>query len=338
MNFAKSICFLLFFIIILSFLTAVPEVRIKEIATIGGMRENQLLGVGLVTGLGGRGDSPNTAMLKDAISNLVSHFGFSISAQDIRSRNCAVVIVSADIPSFMRTGDRIDVDVASLGDARSLESGILLQTPLRAANGQIYAIAQGLVIVSSERSAVKTVGRVRSGGIAERQVSSTLVVGNIISLQLKQPDFVTAKAVEEAIAANMAGLAVTVRTPALIEITVPENQLNNIIGLIADIQSIKVTPDASTKVVIDSRTGMIVMGENVKIGKVAVSYKTATVQVQSYYSPSDSSKEHFVINETISVEDFVKTMKEIGISTDTVITMLESIEKAGALYGTLIIK
>jgi len=327
------------FMLCAAIMWSVPEVRIKEIATIGGMRDNQLVGVGLVTGLSGRGDSPNSVMLRDAIANLVSHFGFTLSPSDVRSRNCAVVMVTADIPAYIRPGDRFDIVISSLGDARSLEGGILLQTALKAANNQTYAVAQGMLSVSQERNSVKTVGVVQNGAIAEREVVATIVSNNSISIILKQADFVTAAAVAKAISEQVSGVSVLTRDASRIEILVPEAERGNIVAFIAKIQAVTVKPDASTKVVIDSRSGMVVMGENVKIGKVAVSYKSASVQVGSFYSAGeDTAKDHFVVEETISVEDFVKTMKDIGISTDAVIQMLQSIEKAGALYGTLVVK
>jgi flagellar P-ring protein precursor FlgI len=318
-------------------LSAVPEVRIKEIASIGGIRENQLVGIGLVTGLAGNGDSSNSKLLQDAVANLVTHFGFDISPKDVRSRNCAVVMVSATVPPFMRSGEKIDVLVSSLGDARSLDRGILLQTPLRAGNGDVFAVAQGPIAVSVERNLPKTVGTIAFGAIAEREVVSNFVNDNRITLILRHPDFVTASAVRDAIAGKFPGLSITVRDSALIEILIPDDQRNNIAKFISDMETVTVKPDPSSKVVIDSKSGVIIIGEQVKIGKVAVSYKTASVSVGSYYSQSTGNKEQFVIQETVTVEDFIKTVRDIGLNTDTIIEILKAIEDAGALYGTLII-
>ncbi|MBN2353981.1 MAG: flagellar basal body P-ring protein FlgI [Spirochaetales bacterium] len=317
---------------------AAPEVRLKDIASVGGVRENQLVGIGLVTGLAGRGDSANSQLLKNAVANLVKHFGFDVSAKDVRSRNCAVVTVSAVVPAFMRAGEKIDVTVSSLGDATSLERGVLLQTPLRAANGTVYAVAQGAVDVSHDRAQTKMVGTVTCGAIAERDVASTFAADNVVRILLRNPDFATAAAVQAALAARFPGLSVAVRDSSLIEIAVPEGRRQDTVRFVAEIESVSVTPEPSSKVVIDSRSGVIIMGERVKIGKVAVSYKSANVTVGSYYSPQSDKKEQFVIQDTVTVEDFVKTVRDIGLDTETIIEIMKAIDRAGALYGTLEIK
>jgi len=327
-----------FVFLLLTGIIAEPTVRIKDIAYLSGMRENQLLGIGLVTGLAGRGDSSNSKLLQNAVSNLVAHFGFDISPEDIRSRNCAVVMVVATIPSFARPGDRLDITISSIGDARSLEQGILLQTPLKAANNTIYAVAQGKVEVPSERGSVKTVGKIYNGAIIERQVVSDFVQGNTISIVLRNPDFATASAVVKAIKGHYQNIDITSLDASLIRITIPEDKRDDIISFIAEIESLTVTPDSSAKVVIDSTSGVIIMGENVRISKVAVSYKNIDVTVGGFYTgEGQSEKTNFVFPETTSVDDFVKTMKEIGLKTETIIGILKAINNAGALHGELII-
>jgi flagellar P-ring protein precursor FlgI len=338
LNFSKPLPIIVLMLLWAVAAWAAPEVRLKDIASVGGVRENQLVGIGLVTGLAGRGDSANSQLLKDAVANLVAHFGFDVSPKDVRSRNCAVVTVSATVPAFMRAGEKIDVTVSSLGDATSLERGVLLQTPLRAANGTVYAVAQGSITVAAERTAPKTVGTVNAGAIAERDVVSTFVAGNAIRIILRQPDFVTAAAVQAAIAARYPSLRVTVLDSSLIEIAIPDERRNDAVRFIAELETVTVKPDPSSQVVIDSKSGVIVMGEQVKIGKVAVSYKSTNVTVGSYYYPQSDKKEQFVIQETATVEDFVKTVRDVGLDTDTLIEILKAIDNAGALYGVLVIK
>jgi flagellar P-ring protein precursor FlgI len=319
-------------------LQAAPEVRLKDLASVGGVRENQLLGIGLVTGLAGRGDSANSQMLRNAVANLVGHFGFDLSAKDVRSRNCAVVTVSADVPAFLRAGERVSVTVSSLGDARSLEGGVLLQTPLRGANGDIYAVAQGKLTVPAERTAIKTVGTVTAGAIAEREIVSRFVVDNIIRIILRHPDFANAEVVRAAITSQYPSLTPAVRDSALIEITVPENRRNDTARFLAELEGVLVKPEPSSKVIIDSKSGVIIMGEQVKIGKVAVSYKSTNVTVGSYYYPqATDKKEQFVLQETVTVEDFIKAVRDAGLETVTIIEILKAVESAGALYGTLVI-
>ena len=194
---------------------AAPVVRIKDIAYVRGVRSNQILGLGLVTGLTGKGDSSNSTMLKSSISTLVSNFGFEVSPQDIRSRNCAVVMVSAELPGFARAGDTIDATVSSIGDARDLDGGVLLQANLQAANGQVYAVAQGKVITTTDTAGVRTVGAIPQGAIVEREVISQYVSQNSVSLVLRNPDFVTAAAVQAAITAAFPTIKVTSPDPSI---------------------------------------------------------------------------------------------------------------------------
>jgi flagellar P-ring protein precursor FlgI len=339
LNLNRVISSFLFLFLIISILFSAPTVRIKDIAYLSGMRENQLLGIGLVTGLAGRGDSAHSKLLKSAVSNLVAHFGFDIDPDDIRSRNCAVVMVVATVPAFVRVGERIDITISSIGDARSLEHGILLQTPLKAANNTIYAVAQGKVEVSSERGSVKTVGTIHSGAIIEKEVISDFLENNTISIILRNPDFVTASTVTKAIKEKYENIVITTQDAALIQVTIPEDKRNDVIAFIAEIESITITPDISGKVVIDSSSGVIIMGEHVRISKVAVSYKNLDVTIGGYFSyTEENEKLNFVFPETTSVDDFVKTMKEIGIQTQTIIEILKTINDAGALHGELIIK
>ncbi len=328
--------------------SAAPKVRIKDIADVLGVRENQLLGVGLVTGLAGKGDSSGSALLQKALSSMVSSFGLEIGADDVKSRNAAVVMVSAEAPAFARPGERIDVSVSSVGDARSLEGGILLQTNLRAANGQVYAVGQGRISVAVGPAAVQTVGTLKGGAIVEREIVSTFAPGNTLSFVLRHPDFVTAAAVAEAIKAGVPGITVTTRDAALVEVQVPEARRTEVVALIGQIESLGVTPDTKGRVVIDSQSGVVIIGENVRISKVAVSYKDVEVTVGGAapaYAPAyastnaegQPSPKQFVIPDTTSVDDFVKTLKDVGVSTDVIIGILKALDRAGALYGSLIV-
>ncbi len=331
---------------------AVPQVRIKDIATVSGLRSNQLLGIGLVTGLAGKGDSATSVLLQSTLSSLVSSFGVSVAAQDLRSRNCAVVMASAELPAFARSGDRLDVTVSSVGDARDLEGGVLLQSALLAANGGTYAVAQGRVTVATDPSGARTTGIVTAGAQVERGASSTFVEGGQVSILLRNPDFVTAAAVQAAVAAAFAGAAVSAPDPSRVQVTIPSDRQADPVGFIAQLEALTVTPDVSARVVIDASNGIIVVGEKVRIGKVAVSYRGTRVTVGSstssgttgttYSSTSASSGtatagqgEPFVIPDTATVDDFVSTLKAAGLKADVIIGILQAIERAGALFGTL---
>jgi flagellar P-ring protein precursor FlgI len=316
---------------------AAPVVRIKDIASVRGVRGNQVLGLGLVTGLAGKGDSSSSALLRSTLATMVSNFGVSVSPQDVKSKNCAVVMLNAELPPFARPGDRIDVTVSSIGDARDLDGGVLLQANLQAANGQAYAAAQGRVAVSADPAGGKTVGTIPQGAIVEREVVSQFIADNRISIVLRNPDFVTADAVRAAIQAGIPGVAVESRDPSLVDVQIPEDRRKDPVGFIAALESLTVTPDAVGKVVVDAATGVIVMGEKVRIGKVAVSYRSARVTVGTVQRNAVDTPDLFVIGETTTVDDFVSALKAVGMKTDALIGVLRAVEKSGALFGTLVV-
>jgi flagellar P-ring protein precursor FlgI len=322
---------------------AAPTVRLKDVATLQGLRGNQLVGIGLVTGLAGRGDSSNSALLRNAVSNLVSNFGFRIAPADVRSRNCAVVSVSAEVPAFLNAGAAIDVKVASLGDARSLEGGILLQTPLKAANGRVYALAQGQVFAIGEGSGTRTVGSIPGGAIAEQEILSTFLDDFKISLVLKNPDFLTASTVADAVRRAFPDIPVSARDASLVALEIPEDRRADPVGFIAQLEALQITPDPSSKVVIDASTGIIIFGEQVRIGKVGVSYKDVSVQVGAVpayrlgMETSPNKPEQFALKENTTVEELVDGLRTVGLDTETVIQLIKAIDKAGALFGTLVI-
>ena len=322
---------------------AAPTVRIKDIATLQGVRENQLLGIGLVTGLAGKGDSSNSVLLKKALANLMASFGFEIAVDDIKSKNCAVVMISSDVPAFVRPGERIDLTISSIGDARSLEGGILLQTNLRAANAQVYAVAQGKVLVSNARDSVDTVGTITGGAIVEKEVLSEYFTDNRISVLLRDPDFVTAGAVASAIRSNFENINVNTRDASLIEVEIPEERRADIVAFIGELESLTLTPDVSGKVVIDSGSGVIIVGENVRIGKVGVSYKSISISIGSPATGSwfgrgeEETPDLFVVEETASVEDLISALRAVGLKTAVIVGIMQAIERAGALFGRLIV-
>jgi flagellar P-ring protein precursor FlgI len=325
---------------------AVPTVRIKDIADLRGIRDNQLVGIGLVTGLAGRGDSQNSELLKAAIANLVSNFGFRIDPADVRSRNCAVVTVSCQIPAFVRAGETVDILVSSIGDARTLDGGVLLQTPLKAANGEVYALAQGQIfsLQAAAGSNQKTVGSIPGGAILEQDVVSSFLDDNSLSILLRHPDFVTANSVSEAIRQKYPDVLLQTVDAAMIQLSIPDQWRANPVGFIAELESIQVTPEPSNKVVIDSSTGVIIFGEQVRIGKVAVSYQDISVDVGPYGRPAgwlrdEEEREHnFVFDQTTTVEQLVDTLRTVGLETQMIIHIIKAIDRAGSLYGTLVVQ
>ncbi len=312
-------------------------VRIKEIATIQGIRDNQLVGFGIVTGLEGTGDSSRSTLMKRLIRNFVTAFDVEIEESSIQSKNSAAVMVTADTPPFVRPGQRIDVRVSSLQDARSLSGGILLQTPLKAANGSVYAIAQGQVSSSTGEDGNGTVGSVVEGAIVEREIVSRRIDGEEgFSLLLTRPDFTTAYAVYEAIREEFPDLTVTPVDASKIRVVIPEADAKRRMEVISRVERLRVLPDATGKVVINPSSGVVVMGTGVRIGAVSVSYDSAELEVGPY-NPSGGGQEKgaFLLESTTTVGDLVSLLKEAGLSIDDIIEIVKTIERAGALYGTL---
>ncbi len=321
--------------------TEALTVRLADLAYIQGVRDNQLVGVGLVTGLAGRGDTSNSVILQKAVANLASAFGIQVTQSDIRSRNCAVVTVTATLPPFARPGDPIPVTVSSIGDATDLRGGILLQTNLRAANGQVYAVAQGSV-ASTDNTSVRTVGEVPDGAIVERGVDTSFVNAGKVAIILRNPDFITAAATAAAIRKAYPAAQVTAVDGAEVDVAVPPDRSADPVGFIASLEQLTLTPDMSGKVVVNPRTGVVVVGQNVRIGKVAVSYKNARItigstDIESPYYGLNQGKNPFVINNTATVNDLVEVLQDAGVSGDTIIEILKAIDRAGALYGKLIV-
>ncbi|HUV08139.1 MAG TPA: flagellar basal body P-ring protein FlgI [Spirochaetia bacterium] len=316
---------------------AAPAVRIKDIAKLDGVRENQLLGIGLITGLAGKGDSSGSTLLKKTLSNLIANFGFQISPDEIKSKNCAVVMVSAEVPPFVRPGERIDLSVSSIGDARSLDGGILLQTNLKAANGQDYAMGQGKVLVSRAQGSVQTVGQIPGGGIVEREVLTEFVADNRLSIVLRDPDFVTASSVASAIRKAFEGINVNTLDASLIEVEVPEVRRQDVVAFIGELESLTVNPDVTGKVVIDSQSGVVIVGENVRIGKVVVSYESIEVSVGAPAWGAEKVPNLFVIEETANINDLVTALNAVGLDTKAIIGIMQAIERAGALFGRLVV-
>ena len=316
------------------------QVRLKDVAYVQGVRDNQLVGFGLVAGLQGRGDTSSSSMLQKVVQNLAAAFGVMVAEKDIKSRNCAVVMVTATLPSFSHSGDRIPVTVSSIGDATDLTGGVLLQTNLKAANDQVYAVAQGLV-ASTGTSSVKTVGDIPYGAIVEKATSPIFTTNGTVQIILRNPDFITANAAVGAISKAFPKVDVHAVDPSRIEVKIPSNETGNPVGFIANLEQLTLTPDASNAVVINPRTGVVVVGQNVRIGSVAVSYKDAQISIgelsNPYYGLKTGSENPFVISNTTTVQDLVSVLKEAGVGADTVIEVLKAIDRAGALYGKLIV-
>ncbi|MDY7027061.1 MAG: flagellar basal body P-ring protein FlgI [Spirochaetota bacterium] len=310
-------------------------VKIRDIAAFEGVRENQLVGFGLVTGLGGQGDSTRSELVKKMLANFMQSFGVQIDSGDVQSKNSAAVVVTATAPTFAREGQKLDVDVSSLLDARSLEGGILLQTNLKAANGTVYAVAQGRVVSVEKDPATRTVGRILAGGIMERDVVSDFHTGDAaVAVLLNSPDFTMAVRVMEVIEEKFPEYSVRAVDAEKIEIRPTAVDEFDPVRLNAEIGSLEVEPTFPARVVINRSSGVVVMGQNVRIAPVVISFKESELSV-GWQRMSEESESSVHLDNTARVKDVVDVLTKAGLRVDDIIDVLQTIERAGALYGTL---
>jgi flagellar P-ring protein precursor FlgI len=348
------------------------SVRLKEIARVEGVRDNALTGYGIVVGLAGTGDSSKNRLTIQSVANTLSHFGVNISPDDLNSRNVAAVMVTATLPPFAESGQKLDVSVSSLGDARSLAGGVLMLTPLNGPDNKMYALAQGALSVggyevrafgSSEQKNHPTVGRVPDGASVEREAPLGLGSdGRTLDVVLYQPDFTTAERVAESLRHN-AGVDAVAEHAGKIRVTFAAPP-TDLVRTISTIENVLVTPDQMARVVVNERTGTVVSGGDVRLGAVTISQGDLRIVVQTDYmvsqpdgvlvNPSRNIGTAVVPQANINVQDpeaklvnipngatvgdLIAALRAIHLTTRDVITILQSIKDAGALHGELIIQ
>lgn len=341
------------------------SLRLKDIARIEGVRDNQLTGVGLVVGLNGTGDSARTLANVEMVVNTLERHGIKVNKNELKVRNIAAVMLTANLPPFLRNGDRLDVQVSSFGDAKSLQGGILLQSPLTAADDRIYAVAQGALVVSGYSAGgagsqttknTPTVASVPNGALIEREVPVTMVVNGRLKLVLNRPDFTTASRLARTINDNLCEQIATPVDMSLVAVTVPSTNGQNLVDFIAQLEALPVTPDGMAKIIISERTGTIVVGDKVRIAPVAVTHKNITVEVSTsteVTQPLPRSDGETVVTQQSEVKvteekgplvelkagstvgDIVRALNAVGTTPQDIIAILVAIHKAGALYGSL---
>jgi flagellar P-ring protein precursor FlgI len=339
--------------------------RIKDIASFEGVRENQLVGYGLVVGLNGTGDRRQTYFPTQTLANMLERSGVKIDPDYVRVRNIAAVMVTATLPPFIRQGSRVDVTVSSIGDAQSIQGGILIMTPLQAANSQVYVTAQGAVTTGgyqagSNRNRVQlnhpTVGRVPNGGLVEKDVAVDFTGKSMLHLVLNQSDFTTVSravhAINESSGASVAS-AIDGRT---ITISVPADYRDRIVEFMSVIENATMEVDRPARVVINEKTGTIVLGKEVKIAEVSIIHGSLSLQVGTVFNvsqplPFSRGKTEIVpetdisvqedkgqtvqLHEGASVEEIVRALNTIGASPRDVIAILQAIKAQGALQAEL---
>lgn len=314
--------------------------RIKDLAAIKGIRSNQLSGYGLVVGLNGTGDKDNVLFTRQSLINLLDRMNIDNSVRDIKVKNVASVMVTADIQPFARIGDKMDVTVSSMGDAKSLKGGILLMTPLKGVDGKVYGLAQGSLSLAipdgaGDRASHLLVARVINGASVEQEIPFRLNGKKTLVLSLFRPDFTTAKRMADTI--NLAigeGSAKIIDSSAL-GLTVPGSMWEkNVAEFLADIETLSVIPDTIAKVVINERTGTIVIGKDVKISGVAIAHGDLSVTIDAAPgAPIQESVMPLEGNSTIG--ELVRGLNSLGVKPRDLISILEGIKAAGALQAEL---
>lgn len=357
-------------ILLLSPTLALADIRIKDLAEFDGVRGNDLIGYGLVVGLNGTGDGMrNSPFTEDIMANILERLGVNVTGEQFRPRNVAAVLVTATLPPFGRAGGRIDVTVSAIGDASSLLGGTLVMTPLNGADGQIYAVAQGAVIAggiaargdaASVVQGVPTSGSIPNGARIEREVDFDLAALSRIRIALRQADFTTALRIESVINDHF-GRAVAVALDAgTVGVDIAATRTQTVAHALARIENLTISPGARARVVVDQRSGTVVMGEDVRISRVAVAQGGLTLRVEE--RPTVSQPNPFAPGETVvlpatsvnieippgtglaevaggaSLAELVAGLNALGVGPRDMIDILNTIHAAGALHADLVVR
>ncbi len=362
------------FLVILMVLLAVAgtaqakTTRIKDIVDIEGVRENQLVGYGIVVGLNGTGDGLNNSpFTRQSLEAMLERLGVSVRDKNMNTGNVAAVMVTATLPPFTNQGSRIDVNISSLGDASSLQGGTLLVTPLLGADGEVYAVAQGEISISGysiEGEAatitqnIPTSGRIAGGGIVEREIDFTLEELQQVRLALRNPDFTTSRRIAQAINGFTSANLASAENSGSVVLKRPENYDGTIVDLITDIEQLPIQPDQPARVVISERSGVIVMGADVRISDVAIAQGSLTVKVTetpqvSQANPFAEQGQTVIVPRTdlsvnagddvklamletgVTLQDLVTGLNRLGMQPRDIITILQAIKAAGALQAEI---
>jgi len=363
--------------LILAFLTfailatgATAASRIKDLVNIEGVRENQLIGYGLVVGLNGTGDSLNNSpFTRQSLIAMLERLGVNTRGSNLRTANVAAVMVTGNLPAFATQGTRMDVSVSALGDATSLQGGTLLVTPLMGANGEVYAVAQGSVAVAgfsatgaaaSITRGVPTVGRIANGALVEREIHFDLQAMQSLRLALRNPDLTTATRIAQTINDFVGARSAKATDPGTVHLDLPDFYKGDIVHLLTDIENLNVEPDQVAKVVIDEQSGIIVMGRDVRVSMIAIAQGNLTVTISESPQVSqpeplsrggrttivprtevqvddESHRKLAVLHDGITLQQLVDGLNALGIGPRDMIAILQSIKAAGAMQAEIVV-
>lgn len=349
---------------------SVAGVRVKDLATIAGARDNQLVGYGLVVGLAGDGDKDPVYTVQ-SIANALQRFGISVPAATVSSKNVAAVMVTADIPPFLKSGNRLDVTVAALGDAKSLQGGVLLQSPLLGADGKVYAVAQGAIAVggfiggtggpggATVQKNHPTAGQITGGALVEKEIPAEIIHDHHLDLLLREPDFTSAARLAEAINETFANSCRALDS-TLVRVNLPEGIEDYPVDFIARLEAIEITPDVPARVIINERTGTIVATSRIRISGCAVSHGDLTISIASsldvsqpaplsrvgstVVTPRTDTKVNeakgalIPLGEMPTIEKVAAGLNAIGVSPRDMMAIFQSMKQAGALQAELLLR
>jgi flagellar P-ring protein precursor FlgI len=341
-------------------------IRLKDIATFKGVRPNQLIGNGLVVGLNGTGDGTNVDFNIQELANMLSHLGINAARDKMKIKNIATVAVTALLPPFARVGSKIDVVVSSLGDAKSLQGGTLLLTPLKGVDNQVYALAQGPVVVGGFAASGQagggvtknhpTAGRIASGATVEKEIPLDLLDKDNFTLSLNEADFTTSQRAVAAINKALRGSYALSRDGGTITVKLPPQYNGRVVPLLASLENLEIIPDSVAKVVLDERNGTVVMGSNVRIATVAIAHGNLMVRIKekprvsqplpfsegetavvpdSNVTVREGENRLMVLPEGVSIGQVVQALNAIGVTPRDLIAILQAIKAAGALQAEL---
>lgn len=333
------VLFILFFVSVEQLFAA--PIRIKDGTMIRGVRSNNLVGFGLIVGLQATGDSAASLATNAAVNNMIKNLGIDAGTAIQANGSMAGVVVTGELPPFARSGEKIDLKVSAIGDAKSLAGGTLLLSPLKSGDGQVYAFGQGAVVVGQadgKGAKVLTVAHVPSGGVIEREVSSSFLSENTFKLALKFPDFANATRISEAINTELSGFFAKASDPGSVDVTIPPLYVEKPVEFVARIQALEVEMDSQAIVAIDERTGTIVMGESVTIRPVTISHGNLTVKVEDRKLPTSdkmSRTNSLVDLKGSTVGDIVKSLNSLGAKPSDVIGIMKALNASGALHAEL---
>lgn len=350
-----------FFVLLFCAASNAQAVRLKDVASVKGVRNNQLIGYGLVVGLNGTGDGSQSSFTTQGLINMLENMGVHVNPAQIKVKNVAGVMISASLPPFVKSGQNIDVTVSSLGDSSSLQGGTLIATPLKGLDGQIYAMAQGPVSIGgfesipAARGGQKnhlTVARIPSGATVEREVPVSFAGKEKLSFSLNAPDFTTVARLVSAIDGFLGGSFSSARDGGTVDVTVPEIFKQQEVTLLAALENLEIIPDTVARVVLDERTGTVVMGENVRISQLALSHGNLSLQITSSENqrpkqPSTEKNENITardlenrlvtLAEGATLGEVARALNAIGVTPRDLIAIFQSIKASGALKAELVI-